>query len=281
MWSYSNWKVDCLIHLIINYYDSISYPTHTLLYFSDRNGKLLTCFDINSNDSILCAGTEHSQSESYLLFFDTRQRSSLGVYQESHRDDLTQIKFHTTAQNLLASGSTDGLINVFNISETTEDDALQYCLNTENSVQTLNWHPTSDPNKNRISCITHTNDFHLYDVEESEEIVKFKRDDITNLIKRKSSNECYLVNCHTTGNSDVLLVAGSNYKKGECLRTLTLHGKDFLPRNNLGDNKQIVRCSFYSDKVSFISVTEYYDLRCFSTLWVQSIFVNYIFCGTE
>lgn len=172
------------------------------------------------------------------------------MYQDSHRDDVTQIKFHTTVRNLLASGSTDGLINIFDISETTEDDALQYCLNTESSVQTLNWHPASSPDKNRVSCITHTNDFHLYDIEESEKIVQFERTRINSLIQRKSSNECYLVNCHTTGDGEVLLVAGSNYNKGECLRTLSLNGKDFVPRSNLVDNKQIVRCSFYNDKVS-------------------------------
>lgn len=210
----------------------------------------MTCFDINSNDSILCAGTEQASSESYLLFFDIRQRGKLGAYLDSHRDDLTQIKFHPTRHNVLTSGSTDGLINVFDISNSTEDDALQYCLNTESSVQTLNWHPTSSPDKNRISCITHTNDFLLYDVEESEEIVKFTRDDVTKAIQRKSSNDCYLINSHTTSHGDVLLVAGSNFSKGECLRTLTLTGKEFKPRNNLGDNKQIVRCSVYNEKVS-------------------------------
>lgn len=138
---------------------------------------------------------------------------------------------------------------MFDISNSTEEDALQYCLNTESSVQTLNWHSTSNPDKNRISCITHTNDFHLYDVEESEEIVKFVRGDVTKAIQRKSSNECYLINCHTTNQGDVLLVAGSNYNKGECLRTLTLSGKELQPRNTLSDNKQIVRCSAYNEKV--------------------------------
>lgn len=204
---------------------------------------------MNSNDSILCAGTEQASCESFLLFFDIRQRSTLGAYLDSHQDDLTQVKFHPTKHNIVASGSTDGLINVFDISESTEDDALQYCLNTESSVQALNWHPTDDPEKNRISCITHTNDFHLYDVEESEEIVEFNRAKITKLIQRKSSNDCYLINCHTTNQGEVLLLAGSNFNKGECLRTLTLREKEFKTRSNLGDNKQIVRCSVYNEKV--------------------------------
>jgi hypothetical protein len=32
------------------------------------------------------------------------------------------------------SGSTDGLVNIFDVNESSEDDALQHCLNTEDSV---------------------------------------------------------------------------------------------------------------------------------------------------
>jgi hypothetical protein len=35
---------------------------------------------------------------------------------------------------MLASGSIDGLINIFDVSKTCEDDALQQSLNTESSV---------------------------------------------------------------------------------------------------------------------------------------------------
>lgn len=209
----------------------------------------MTCFDINNNDSILCAGTEQASTESFLLFFDVRQRTTLGAYRDSHTDDITQVKFHPDKHNVLATGSTDGLINVFDIANATEDDALQYCLNTESSVQTLNWHRTTDPNKNRLSCITHTNDFHLYDVEESEQIVTFERKAITKLIKRNSASECYLINCHTSSEGEVLLLSGSNFNKGECLRTLQLSGKELQPRSNLHNNKQIVRCSVYNEKV--------------------------------
>lgn len=182
------------------------------------------------------------------MLYDTRQRSVRLSYTDSHKDDITDIKFHPTNSNLLSTGSTDGLINVFDLTEAEEDDALLYCLNTESSVQTLNWHPLSN-GKNRISCITHLNDFHVYDVEESEEICSFKRDALSKHIRRKSPNECYLVNAHTSVEEQVILVAGSNYNKGECLRTLTLTGKELVPRSSVDSNKQIVRCSAYNAKV--------------------------------
>lgn len=211
--------------------------------------KQLTCFDLNANDTVLCAGTEESSCEAYLLYFDVRKNATLGAYTDSHKDDVTQVKFHPSQHNILASGSTDGLINVFNIVESTEDDALEYCLNTENSVQTLNWHTTAKSDENRLACITHTNDFHLYNVEESESIYQCSRADIAAFIKRKSPDDCYLVNSYTAGNGDLILLAGSNFNRGDCLRSLTFNQNTFETHTNFANNKQIVRCSLYDSKV--------------------------------
>lgn len=136
---------------------------------------------MNQNDRILCAGTDDTEGEVFLLFFDIRQRTLLGNYSDSHTDDVTQVVFHPSNPDLLSSGSTDGLINVFDISESNEDDALQYCLNTELGVQTLQWHK-SLLNKDIISCITHTNVLQLFDVQESDMIHQFDRSNICNSI---------------------------------------------------------------------------------------------------
>lgn len=215
--------------------------------------KPFTCFDLNVNDTILCAGTEELSCEAHLLYFDVRKNVTLGAYTDSHKDDVTQVKFHPTKNNILASGSTDGLINVFNIVESSEDDAIEHCLNTESSVQTINWHPTQEHDVNRLSCITHTNDFQLYNVEESELIYQCTRDDITACIKRKSSSDCYLVNSHTTASGDLFLLAGSNFNNGECLRSLTFNQNTFDARTDFSNNvKQIVRCSLFDAKVDYL-----------------------------
>lgn len=109
----------------------------------------------------------------------------MGGYWESHDDDITQVKFHPSLPDSLATGSTDGLINIFDISNTNEDDALQTSLNTESSVHVINWHKNVFGNDN-ISCLTHTNDFQLYDVAESEIITSYDRNYIAGAIKVKS-----------------------------------------------------------------------------------------------
>lgn len=212
---------------------------------SDNKKKPITNFDINQNDRLLCAGTDQINSDVFLLFFDVRQRQLLGGYWESHTDDITQVKFHPTNPDVLASGSTDGLINVFDVSNSSEDDALQYCLNTESSVDRLNWHKNVY-DKDLISCITHTNDLHLFNVEESESIVEFKRDLITERMKRISSMDCNLINCHNTEDGEVLILSASNFNRGECIRSLKVANKKLSPVGNFNGNRQIVRTSIYN-----------------------------------
>lgn len=251
-------------------YDIRTNPTHIQTFHNaDIAPKNFTCFDVNANDTILCAGAERSKEDAYIVLFDVRKWSTLATYMDSHHSDLTQVKFHPNKLNVLASGSTDGLINVFNTNETDEYDALEYCLNTESSVQTINWHPQqsamqvndndedddddADNSTNTtdwLSCITDTNDFQLFNVNESELLFQAKRSEVTTFMKPKVEKECYLVNCHNhTSNDDIFLLAGSHFSGGNCLRSLTVHEKSFKPRHNLIENKQVVRCSLYNSKV--------------------------------
>lgn len=86
------------------------------------------------------------------------------------------------------SGSTDGLICAFDISQTEEDDALLCTLNTDSSVGNINWHE-NPMGKDLVSCITHTNDLQLFnaeDFDEAELLKSFDRESVTQHIKVKS-----------------------------------------------------------------------------------------------
>jgi WD40 repeat protein len=109
-----------------------------------EDGKLkpLASFDISCDERLIAGGTEHIGGDAFILFWDIRYSNSklngkdnlLGGYWESHMDDITSIAFHSNKRDILASGSTDGLINVFDLTQTSEDSALTYSLNTESSV---------------------------------------------------------------------------------------------------------------------------------------------------
>lgn len=51
----------------------------------------------------------------------------------------SQVRFHPSDVSALVTGSTDGYVNVFDVRQTTEEDALQATLNTESSVSSITW----------------------------------------------------------------------------------------------------------------------------------------------
>ncbi|KAK1893763.1 WD repeat-containing protein 89 [Dissostichus eleginoides] len=64
-------------------------------------------FDLNCSDTLLCAGTEQVNDEdSFLVFWDVRKPGGklLGVYSESHSDDITQVILAYNSKQLFTSG---------------------------------------------------------------------------------------------------------------------------------------------------------------------------------
>lgn len=222
-----------------------------IVNFENDGQNRLTCFDLNVNDKILCAGCQQNNIGGVpILFYDIRMSKMQHSYVDSHQDDVTTVKFHPVQSNSIATGSTDGLINIFDINEREEDDAMTSCLNTESSVQSITWHPKSGT-EFYLTCITHTNDLHLFDTETEDLVIRRDRNEITEAIKRKLVGDCYLIDCYTDSVEEIFILAGSNYNNGECLRSLTLKDKILNRRNNFIENKQIVRCSSFNPKVNY------------------------------
>ncbi|XP_008313649.1 WD repeat-containing protein 89 [Cynoglossus semilaevis] len=126
-------------------------------------------FDLNCSDTLLCAGTEQMNNEdSFLVFWDSRKPGAagsgdgpLGVYSESHSDDITQVCFHPQDKDRLASGSTDGLVNVFDLSRGAEEEALLATCNSDSSAGSVCW---SGPDYNQLLCLSHDEGLHLWDL---------------------------------------------------------------------------------------------------------------------
>lgn len=83
----------------------------------------------NNDDHLVAAGTELKGDENVAIaFWDLRSPMSkqlLGYYTESHSDDVIQVKFSRMSSTQLLSGSTDGLVCLYDVSKSTEDDALE------------------------------------------------------------------------------------------------------------------------------------------------------------
>lgn len=121
-------------------------------------------FDLSCCDTIACAGTAQvNKEDSFMVFWDVRKQGGglLGVYSESHSDDITQVRFHPRDKDRLASGSTDGLVNVFDLSRGTEDEALLSTCNSNSSASAICW---CGADYARLLCLSHDEGLHLWDL---------------------------------------------------------------------------------------------------------------------
>ena len=229
---------------------------------STEDGKMkpLCSFDMSYDERIIAGGTEHIGGDAFILFWDIRHANSklddknslLGGYWESHMEDVTSLAFHPNKQDVLASGSTDGLINIFDLTQPSEESALTYSLNTESSVDRIGW-----LNDDNLWCTTHTHSLQLWNCDGVAPYAKFERSNLA-VSQNDDPDNCYVVRCHA---SSVLehpfLLAGSNNAKGENLRCLNIINDRLEVGHNMIGNKQIVRDSWLHEKSgSLITVGE-------------------------
>ncbi|PQE03262.1 ubiquitin- ligase sel1 ubx2 protein [Rutstroemia sp. NJR-2017a BBW] len=99
-------------------------------------------------------------------------------YVESHSDDVTevspgshldgidtlakprlQLQFHPTEASLLLSGSTDGLVNIYNTTITDEEEALHQTINHGHSIHRANFLSNTD-----IFALSHDEKFSMYEL---------------------------------------------------------------------------------------------------------------------
>ncbi|KAJ6001323.1 hypothetical protein N7499_002764 [Penicillium canescens] len=84
----------------------------------------------NPETNTVVAGTELVSSQAVVAFWDIRSPKEFSLqYVESHNDDITELQYHPTRSNILLSGSTDGLVNIYNTTITDEDEALVQVIN--------------------------------------------------------------------------------------------------------------------------------------------------------
>ncbi|NXI44587.1 WDR89 protein, partial [Galbula dea] len=184
--------------------------------FSGYPSNAFSSFDINCSDLIVCAGTEKVEKDTFLVFWDARgitncasaAKEPLGVYSESHNDDITKICFHPFETNLLLSGSTDGLVNVFDINKDNEDDALIATCNSDSSVGFIGW---SGKDYKQVYCMTHDEGFCWWDIarlDTDEPITLLHVLDVRNTVCIENDSLHYLVGGLYHEKADKLFLVG-------------------------------------------------------------------------
>ncbi|KAM3870909.1 LOW QUALITY PROTEIN: WD repeat-containing protein 89 [Diretmus argenteus] len=202
-------------------------------------------FDVSCGGVVVCAGTEQvNEEDSFLVFWDVRAAGgrALGVYSESHSDDITQVRFHPRNKDRLASGSTDGLVNVFDLSRGAEEEALQATCNSGSSASSVCW---AGRELDRLLCLSHDEGLHLWDLgqlDTDEPLTIFSTPDARSLTPLADGGSVdYLVGGSWLEEAQRLLVVGGR-NSGE-LHLMECDEKGLrLLRTLQGGHASTVRC---------------------------------------
>ncbi|KAJ2323097.1 hypothetical protein GGI00_005724 [Coemansia sp. RSA 2681] len=93
-------------------------------------------FDMSIDDSMLVSGSALDKDCcARINLWDPRAAGRpLAVFEDSHSEDVSQIRCHPSASRQFLSGSSDGLLCTFDATQADEDEALMYVANTGASV---------------------------------------------------------------------------------------------------------------------------------------------------
>ncbi|GJJ74582.1 hypothetical protein EMPS_06940 [Entomortierella parvispora] len=139
--------------------------------FTAPNNNPLLSFDLNLSESILAAGTELVEYDASIHFWDARNPTKLmSTYAESHSDDITNVKFHPTNASRLMTGSVDGLICQFDLTDMDEDEGIMVVSNTGSSINKIGYF---GPQSEYIYCLSHMETLSLWNAEDADAIHHF------------------------------------------------------------------------------------------------------------
>ena len=204
------------------------------------------CVAVNPG-GLVVSGTEQIKFESFLVFWDLRQTGKLqGGYWETHCDDITSVKFRPGEDTILATGCTDGMVNILDLSEKDEDEALVTSLNTGDSVSRLAWYSNSKGNTDNLAILTHTEAVQLWHTTDCGPHTSLDRDLVCHGIRRTVSEYTYIAGLHQrAGEAGLTLVAGSRCPSSSCVRLGTIRSKKVKPCSLLEGAPNIVTSSVF------------------------------------
>lgn len=155
---------------------------------------------------------------------------------------VPQVRFHPLDKDRLASGSTDGLVNVFDVGQGAEEDALLVTCNSGSSAGGVCW---SGPGFTQLLCLSHDQGLHLWDLthlDTDAPLTVFSAVDARGLAPLADAGGVdYLVGGQWMEDAQKLLVVGGR-SNGE-LRLLQCDDTGLRPLGSLeGGHASMVRC---------------------------------------
>lgn len=200
---------------------------HSFEHKDESNkGREYSCLDVNCSGEFLCSGTNLVNDEdAYLMFWDVRKSQTLlGGYWESHSNDITQVKFHNNKRQLMASAAMDNLINLFDISKESEEDAFSQCINFETTPDAIYWDPHTN-HTSQLFAVNHPQVVQYWHFENTKPTANLTATKMCRTMKRQVPDQCHLVSLNFDAEFIPLLMLSSNLgcssQQNVCVRTLS------------------------------------------------------------
>uniref|UniRef100_A0A7N0V378 Uncharacterized protein n=1 Tax=Kalanchoe fedtschenkoi TaxID=63787 RepID=A0A7N0V378_KALFE len=144
--------------------------------------------------------------EAQVHIWDRRNQKRIASLEESHMDDVTQVRFVPGHQNTLVTASVDGLICVFDTaSDINEDDHLESVLNVGTSIGKVGFFGETSQ---QLWCLTHIETLSLWDWKNAEAGAHFHDARSAASASWKMENVDYFVDCHYSKEDNALWVIG-------------------------------------------------------------------------
>ncbi|CRK10986.1 hypothetical protein BN1708_009996 [Verticillium longisporum] len=129
----------------------------------------LTALACDAASHTLAVGTEFANHQSSIALWDVRRASPAprARYAEVHSDDVTELCFHPAeAPGILLSGSTDGVVNVYDTRAADEDDVVVQTLNT-GSV-----HRAAFMSASEVYTLTHDEKLAVFNLDAADDVTE-------------------------------------------------------------------------------------------------------------
>ncbi|WOK98656.1 WD repeat-containing protein [Canna indica] len=170
--------------------------------FRANSSKEIYSFCFGGSTGNLLAGGCNAE----IYFWDWRNGKQVACLEESHMDDVTQVRFVPNQQNNLISSSVDGLMCLFDTSgHIDDDDHLESVMNAETSIAKIGFFGTTNQ---KLWCLTHIETLSIWDWKEGRREVNFQNARSLASEKWNLDDVDYFVDCHYSGVDDRLWVIG-------------------------------------------------------------------------
>ncbi|WBW74982.1 WD repeat protein, WDR89 family [Schizosaccharomyces osmophilus] len=175
-----------------------------------------TCLAANQTEQI-AAGSELTRSLASIFLLDARnEQKIIRQWNDAHNDDITSLQFHPKDNNLLLSGSVDGLVNLMDITkdedtENTDEDPLLHVINHDASI-----HIARFLGKRRVLALSHMESYALYKLKRDSDDKTWTSKEVTSNQDLRQSLPCsYVIDAFPGNDKRSCMLAFGSFSSNE------------------------------------------------------------------